>query len=54
MKEANGMYYKVTHTNQSNTEDTFTVYNKETHEVIYDIFPRTMGLTCEDVLGYYE
>jgi hypothetical protein len=45
--------YRVTHTFQSEVEDTFTIYNKETHEVITEKFPRSMGLTCEDVMSYY-
>ena len=46
--------YRIIHVRQTEIEDIFSVYNKETHETDYERFPRTMGLTCEDVLSYYD
>jgi hypothetical protein len=46
--------YRITHQRQTETEDIFTVYNKETHETAYENFPRSMELTEVDVLSYYE
>ena len=39
---------------QNEVEDIFRVTNKKTGEVSYDRFPRSMYMTCDDVLEYYE
>lgn len=46
--------YLAEHTRQTEVEDHFSVYNNETGETIYEKFPRSMELTCDDVLSYYE
>lgn len=49
---------QVTHVRQSEKEDVFNVTTTENHGQVVDqftvTFPRSMGLTCEDVLSYYE
>lgn len=39
---------------QNEVQDIFRVTDKKTGEVSYDKFPRTMYMTCEDVLELYE
>lgn len=39
---------------QTEVQDIFKITNKATGEESYDKFPRTMYMTCDDVLEYYE
>jgi hypothetical protein len=52
--DAKGQIYSVTHIRQTEVEDIFRVFNRQTGEVTYEKFPRTMEQTCENVLSYYE
>jgi hypothetical protein len=56
--EAIGNVYKVEKVRQTEVEDIFKVSEILPHgqngEIIFEKFPRTMELSCEDVLAYYE
>jgi hypothetical protein len=46
--------YIVRKIQQNEVQDIFEVTNKETQEITYDKFPRSMEMTCDDVLEYYD
>lgn len=39
---------------QNEAQDIFKITDKTSGEISYDKFPRTMYMSCEDVLEYYE
>lgn len=51
---AKGERIQVEKIRQNEVNDIFMITNLETGEIEYESFPRTMELTAEDVLGYYE
>lgn len=52
--DADGEQFAVIHCRQSDSEDVFAVLDKNTGQVTYETFSRSMGQTAENVLSYYE
>lgn len=52
--DVKGIQYQVKKIRQNEVNDIFEVTNLVTGESQYESFPRTMELSAEDVLAYYE
>ena len=46
--------YIVTHILQTEKEDHYSIYDKQTKETTYDKYPRTMYQTEENILCYLD